>query len=184
MTSRKRRIIYYVAASADGFIARPDGAVDWLDRPHTAGDYGMGAFYRSVDTVLLGRKTWEVGVLLGETHFKGKKNYVFSRTRRRFVPQVELVKEPVKKFARRLRAEKGKDIWLVGGGSLFASFLDAGEVDAVVVHVIPTLIGAGIPLVAPARRNVSLRLVSSRKFSDGVVRLEYAVPGRQKNIPS
>ena len=182
-TARERRIIYYVAASADGFIARRDGAVDWLDRPRTAGDYGMGEFYRSVDTVLLGRKTWEIGVTLGASYFKGKKNYVFSRKRRRFVPQVELVKEPVAKFARRLRSEKGKDIWLVGGGSLFASFLDAGQVDAIRVHVIPTLIGEGIPLVAPARRNVSLRLVSSRQFSDGVVNLEYEVD-RPKNIPS
>ena len=183
MTARERRIIYYVAVSADGFIARSDGAVDWLDRPRKAGDYGMGEFYRSIDTVLLGRKTWEVGVSLGASHFKGKKNYVFSRKRRRFVPEVELVKEPVGKFARRLRGEKGKDIWLVGGGSLFASFLDAGQVDAIRVHVIPTLIGEGIPLVAPSRRNVSLRLISSRDFSDGVVRLDHEID-RRMNIPS
>jgi len=182
---RKRRIIYSVAVSADGFIARGDGGVDWLDRPRTAGDYGMADFYRSVDTVLMGRKTWDFGVSYGQPRFGGKKNYVFTRSpspRRRALAKrsrVELVStEPIDEFARRIRAEKGKetkDIWLVGGASLFAGFLDAGEVDSIIAHVQPILIGEGIPLVEAARRTVPLRLVASKKYSDGVVRLEYAV---------
>jgi dihydrofolate reductase len=81
----------------------------------------------------------------------------------------------VKAFARRLRATPGKHIWLMGGGELIASFLGAGEIDEFDIHVIPTLIGEGIPLAAPRHRNVSLCLRSSRKYPDGVIRLRYDV---------
>ena len=73
-----RKIIYYVATSADGYIARPDGAVEWLDRPMPKGSYGMGAFYKSVDTVLMGRETYEVGRRFGQEGHPGKKTYVFT----------------------------------------------------------------------------------------------------------
>jgi len=79
--ARKRKIILYIATSTDGFIARPDGSVDWLDRPRPNGNYGMGAFYRSIDTCVLGRKTYDLSVSFGMRHgYAGKKNYVFSRT--------------------------------------------------------------------------------------------------------
>src|SRR5512141_1000172 len=124
-----RKIIYYVAVSADGFIARPDGAVDWLDRPQPKGNYGMGKFYQSVDTCLLGAKTYQFAAAHGmKDAYPGKKNYVFSRTLK--APgsaRVEVVAEDPKRFAGRLRAEKGKHIWLVGGAELAASFFDAGE---------------------------------------------------------
>src|SRR2546425_2196086 len=176
-----RKIIVYIATSADGFIARKDGAVDWLDRPRTAGDYGMGKFYKSIDTVLWGRKTYDM-VLKFQKEGKdspdigGIKNYAFSRRPPRKVARgFEFVKEPIKKFAKRLRTQKGKDIWMMGGAGIIASFLDEGEIDEFIIHVIPTFIGEGIPLVAPSRRNVSLKLLSSKKFSDGVVRLHYSV---------
>jgi dihydrofolate reductase len=176
-----RKIIVYIATSADGFIARKDGAVDWLDRPRTAGDYGMGKFYKSIDTILWGRKTYDL-VLRFQAEGKetpdmpGIRNYAFSRRPpRKVAPGFEFVKEPIKKFARRLRRQKGKDIWMMGGAGLIGSFLDAGEIDEFIVHVIPTFIGEGIPLIAPARRTVGLNLLSSKKFSDGVVRLHYQV---------
>jgi len=104
------------------------------------------------------------------------KNYVFSRRPlKQPSPDVELVRQPIRAFAKRLRATPGKDIWMMGGAGLIASFLDAGEIDEFIVHVIPTFIGEGIPLVAPKRRSIPLRLVSSRRFPDGVVRLRYAV---------
>ena len=88
---------------------------------------------------------------------------------------MEFVTEPVKTFAQRLRATLGKQIWMMGGGGLIASFLDAGEIDEFDIHVIPVFIGEGIPLIAPRRRDVPLRLLSSRKYPDGVVRLRYEV---------
>ncbi|MCA1583075.1 MAG: dihydrofolate reductase family protein [Acidobacteria bacterium] len=175
-----RKIIAYLATSADGYIARPDGDVAWLDRPRPPGDYGMPEFYRSVDTVLLGRRTWEMGVKLGQSSFKGKKNYVFSRSPKPAVAAgIEFVTEEVGTLARRLKSERGKDIWLVGGASLIGSFLDAGQVDDLILHVIPVLIGEGIPLVEPGRRELTLTLQSSQAYPDGVVRLHYALGGRR-----
>jgi dihydrofolate reductase len=74
-----------------------------------------------------------------------------------------------------LRAKKGKDIWMMGGAGIIGSFLDEGEIDEFIIHVIPTFIGEGIPLVAPRNRTVPLRLISSKNYSDGVVRLHYEV---------
>ena len=79
-------------------------------------------------------------------------------------------------FAKRLRAAPGKHIWMMGGGGLIASFLDAGEIDEFDIHVIPVFIGKGIRLIAPRHRDIALRLRSSTKFKDGVVRLRYEVP--------
>ncbi len=170
-----RKVIVYIATSADGFIARPDGGIDWLDRPRTAGDYGMARFYRSIDTVILGRKTYDVALGFGQASYADKKNYVFSRRHRRASPEVEFTAEPVGPFARRLRRARGKHIWLVGGAEIIASFLDGNQVDEFIIHVVPTFIGEGIPLIAPRHRTVPLTLLSTRRYSDGIVRLHYAV---------
>jgi dihydrofolate reductase len=178
----KRKIIVYIATSADGFIARKNGAVDWLDRPDTAGDYGMGKFWKSIDTILFGRKTYDMSLKFVKEGkatpdmFAGAKNYAFSRKPpKKVLFGFEFVKEPIKKFAKRLRNQKGKDIWMMGGGGIIASFLDAGEIDEFIIHVIPTFIGEGIPLIAPRHRTIPLKLISVKKFSDGVVRLHYVV---------
>jgi dihydrofolate reductase len=179
----KRKIIVYIATSADGYIARPDGDVEWLNRRPDTVDYGMTEFYSSIDTILWGRKTYDWVLAY---HRKKRErggmfdtkvaNYVFSRKPpQRVVKGVEFVSEPVKAFAQRLRANPGKNIWMMGGGGLIASFLDAGEIDEFDIHVIPTLIGEGIPLVAPRHRDVPLGLRSARKYPDGVVRLRYQV---------
>ena len=183
-----RKIIVYIATSADGYIARKDGAVDWLERPRVKGeDYGMGEFYKSVDTVIYGRKTYDMAVKFVEEGIeipddgRNIRNYVFSTRRppKKILPGFEFVKEPIKKFASRLRAEKGNNIWMMGGGGIIASFLDEGEIDEFIIHVIPTFIGEGIPLIAPRHRTVPLKLLSTKKYSDGVVRLHYAVIKKQ-----
>lgn len=171
-----RRIIVYIATSADGFIARPDGDVEWLNRPRPKGDYGMAEFYKSIDTVLMGRKTYDLALKFGQTSYPGKRNCIFSRTRRQSAqPDVEFINSDVGKFAQKLRRARGKNIWMVGGAELIASFLDEGKIDEFIIHVIPTLIGEGIPIVAPRHRHVPLSLLSSQSFPDGVVRLHYSV---------
>jgi dihydrofolate reductase len=181
--SAKRKIIVYIATSADGYIARPDGDVEWLNRLPRTVDYGIGKFYATIDTILFGRKTYDWSLNYAKKTGKKKglfdskvANYVFSRTPpKRGAPEVEFVTEPVKVFAQRLRATPGKHIWMMGGGGLIASFLDAGEIDEFDIHVIPVFIGEGIPLIAPRHRDVPLRLRSARKYPDGVVRLRYDV---------
>ncbi len=176
----QRKIIVYIATSADGYIARPDGNVDWLNRPRPKGNYDMGAFMKSIDTILWGRKTYEMTLGFGQSGNMGYvakvKNYIFTSDPNRFDDsKLEFVNEPVKKFTTRLRAQPGKDIWMMGGGGIIASFLDAGELDEFIIHVIPTFIGKGIPLIAPRHRLVPLKLLSVRDYPDGVVRLHYEV---------
>jgi dihydrofolate reductase len=176
--TRRRKIIVYIATSADGYIARPDGGVEWLDRPRPKGNYGMGEFFKSIDTILWGRKTYEPALKMGYPGgFEPKvKNYVFSTTMKGpAAPNVKFVNEPIGPFAQRLRAQPGKDIFMMGGGGIIASFLDVGEIDEFSIHVIPILIGEGIPLVQPRHRNVRLKLISTKTFPDGVVHLHYSV---------
>jgi len=179
----RRRIIVYIATSVDGYIARPDGDVEWLNRHPSTSDYGMRDFYPSIDTILWGRKTYDWALDYDrKTGSKGRifdtklANYVFSsRPPKQATPGIEFISEPIKEFAQRLRATPGKHIWMMGGGELIASFLDAGEIDEFDIHVIPTLIGEGIPLIAPRHRDVPLRMRSAGKYPDGVVRLRYEV---------
>jgi dihydrofolate reductase len=183
-TAHKRKIIVLVAISADGFIARLDGSFDWLDRPRPKGNYGMDEFYKSIDTILWGRKTYDLALAFQNKGMAGAafdtrlKNYLFSRTLKASgtAAGVELVGEPVKAFTARLRAGKGKNIWMMGGGGIIASFVDEGEIDEFIISVIPKFIGEGIPLIAPRHRDVTLQLISSKAFPDGVVKLHYAVP--------
>ena len=178
---KQRKIIVYIATSADGYIARLDGNVDWLNYPRTAGDYGMSAFLKTVDTILWGRKTYDIARGFGKKSGGlgyGKKitNYVFTHHPEKFDDSKQMfVNEPIKDFASRLREQPGKDIWMMGGGGIIASFLDAGELDEFIVHIIPTFIGEGIPLVGPRHRLVPLKLLSSHAYPDGVVRMHYSV---------
>ena len=175
---RRRKIIVSLATSVDGFIARPDGDVAWLDRPRPKGNYGMGAFFK---TILWGRKTYDKGIAMGMKgegmgFGRGIKNYLFSRRPRgSLLPAFEWVHEPVKAFAPRLRAQPGKDVWMMGGGEIIASFLDEGEIDEFIIRVIPILIGEGIPLLQPRHRLIRLELLGSKSFPDGVVELNYRV---------
>lgn len=173
-----RKIIAYLATSADGYIARPDGNVDWLDRPRTAGDYGLRPFLRSIDTIIWGRRTYDFALQHGGLAVFGSevKNYIFStRPPQKQPSDATFVTQPVAEFIQRLRTQRGKNIWMMGGASILGSFLDAGGIDEFILHVIPILIGDGIPLVTPQYRNVELRLKSVRKYADGVVRLHYIV---------
>ena len=109
---------------------------------------------------------------------RGIRNYVFSRQPQEPPePGFEFVNEPVKTFAQRLRAQPGKNIWMMGGGGIIASFLDEGEIDEFSIHVIPILIGEGISLIQPRHRSIRLRLLSTKAFPDGVVHLHYRVMG-------
>ena len=142
----------------------------------------MNAFYRSIDTILWGRKTLETAIGFQKKGVKGSgfdtnvKNYAFSRKpQRKAVPGVEFVNEPIKDFAKRLRNTPGKGIWMMGGAGIIGSFLDANELDEFIIHVIPTMIGEGIPLVQPRQRLVPLSLKAVERFKDGVIRLHYEV---------
>jgi len=177
-----RKIIVNISTSADGYVARSDGGLDWLtERPKPKGFYGLPEFERSVDAKILGRKTFDRAVELGAgARFGvGGVHYVFSRhPPPAAVPRgVSFVMEPIAAWAERVRAQPGKNVWLMGGGDIIASFLDEDAIDEFIITIVPIFIGEGIPLIAPRHREVALRLLGVRQFADGVVQPHYAVRG-------
>jgi dihydrofolate reductase len=173
-----RKIIVHIATSADGYIARPDGNLDWLTRrPAPKGFYGMPQFMRSVDAKLVGRKTFDLSVEMGAHFSADDRHYVFShRPAPASVPAgVEFVTQSIGAFAKRLRNQAGKNIWMMGGGEIIASFLDEDLIDEFIITVVPIFIGEGIPLIAPRHRNVPLKLRSAKSFPDGVVQVHYDI---------
>ncbi len=173
-----RKIIVNIATSADGYVARPDGSLDWLtEREAPKGFYGLPEFERSTDAKVLGRKTFARSVQMGARFTADATRYVFSRQPppRSVPPGVQFVTEPIATFAKRVREQSGKTIWLMGGGEIIASFLDEGAIDEFIITVVPLFIGEGIPLVAPRHRHVPLHLLGVQHFQDGVVQLHYEV---------
>jgi dihydrofolate reductase len=177
-----RPIVYFVATSLDGFIARPDGGIDWLFQDQ---DYGFTEFLAGIDTVVLGRKTYEQTLTFGETAFKGKEVFVFSRTLSH-CGLGTVVRQPVDDFAREQKARDGRGIWLVGGGDLAGAFFSARAVDRLIAFVHPVLIHRGLPLAAGVPDDVALRLTDTYAFETGLVRLGYDIvnpgegPGHEK----
>jgi dihydrofolate reductase len=175
---KRRNVIVNIGTSADGFIARPDGDLEWLtSRPAPTGFYGISAFVKSIDTKVLGRKTYEASVRLGAKFEPPTRYIVFSREARPADAPlgVEFVSEAIGPFMSHLREQPGKDIWLMGGGDIIAAFLDQRATDEFVITVTPVFIGDGIPLIARRHRHVPLDLISAQSFEDGVVQLRYRV---------
>jgi dihydrofolate reductase len=169
-----RRVRYRVAASLDGYIAGPNGEIDWI--VHDPG-VDFASLYAGIDTVLLGRRTYELTRQPGAPAWPaGWRLYVFSRTLDAAAhPAVTVVRADAGAAVAALRAEPGRDIWLFGGGSLCASLLAAGVVDQVEVAVMPVLLGRGIPLVAPEAPRSRLALTQSDVSPSGIVSLHYDV---------
>jgi dihydrofolate reductase len=170
-----RKVTFGLANSLDNFIARPDGAVDWL---HWSKDVTAitAAFWKTIDTVLMGRKTYEAGLRYGTASYAGVKNYVFSRTLKASpgLP-VEVVAEDAPTFVRKLKRRKGKGICVMGGGELAKSLFEAGLIDEVGLNVHPVLLGSGIPLFHRMSRQINLELLECRMLKGGCVYVLYRV---------
>jgi dihydrofolate reductase len=171
-----RPVRYNVAASLDGYIAGPRGEYDWIP-PEPAIDFG--ALFRDVDTVLLGRHSYELVRRdpAAATWPAGARVLVFSRTLRPADhPGVTVIADEATEVVAGLRAEPaGGEIWLYGGGALFGSLLAAGQVDRVEVTVIPILLGAGVPLLPPGGPRAPLALRHVDRYPSGQVSLHYVV---------
>lgn len=173
-----RKVTFGGANSLDNYIARPDGAVDWLLWGKEAASY-MKEYWKTIDTIVMGRKTYEVALAMtkgkGTVH-PGIKSYVFSRT---LTPGrgkgVEIVSTDAADFIRRLKSEEGKDICVMGGGLFAKSLFEAELIDEIGFNIHPVLLGSGIPLFHEMKRQINLELLDCKPFKNGCVLVTYRV---------
>lgn len=183
----------FIATSLDGFIARPDGALDWLPGSDAASpppeDHGYGAFIADVDVVVWGRRTFEV--VLGfdvPWPFEGRRVVVLSSTMtardvpERLAGKVELHHGPIPALVAHLEATGARHAY-VDGGRVVRGFLAEGLLDAITITRVPVLIGAGIPLFGDVGRDVPLRHVRTMAYESGLVQSTYAVRHREGAAP-
>ena len=174
-----RKVVLGLGISIDGYIARRNGAVDFLFMPK---DYSMGTFFKTIDTAIMGRKTLDVAIKMGGS-FGGSsmKTYVMSRTR----PPGErdgivFTNKSPAALIREIRKRPGKDIWLMGGGELARDFLKADLVDQLYIGIVPVLLGDGIPLFPSGFPQRDFALVENKTFSRGLISLKYDRAPRKK----
>jgi dihydrofolate reductase len=168
-----RRVVLGLGISLDGYIARPNGAVDFLFMPK---DYSMAPFFATVDTAIMGRKTFDAALKMGGGSLGGSSmsTYIFSQS----LPPGErdgviFTKHSPVTFIRQMRKRPGRNIWLMGGGELARAFLKADLVDELYLGVVPTLLGDGIPLFPCGFPQRDFSLVENRTYSKGLIALKY-----------
>ena len=167
------RITYYVAASLDGFIADPNGSVDWLPGGD-ADDYGYAEFYAGVEALVMGRRTYDQALSFGPWPYPGKPAYVFTHTPPGDgPPEVRSVQASAAQFAQEISELHSGTVWLVGGANLADQFRQAGLIDEYQVFVIPIILGQGVPLFGEPGSPTLLNLESVRAHTDGIVQLRY-----------
>jgi dihydrofolate reductase len=172
-----RKVTFRVANSLDNYIARTDGAVDWILGGEEAAS-AMADFWKTIDTVVIGRKTYEPVLKSGTSFptYPGVKNYVLSRTLKESPDQnVEIIREDAAEFVRKLKTEGGKDIFIMGGGLLAKPLFEANLIDEVGVNIHPVLLGSGIPLFHEMSHPVDLELIECKSLKNGCVLVTYRV---------
>jgi dihydrofolate reductase len=169
-----RLVTFGVANSLDNFIARADGAVDWLVWDNEVAEISK-EFFKTVDTVVMGRKTYEVAAKAGGGAYPGVKNYVFSKTIKNAPKKIEIISEDAVAFVRKLKQEDGKGICVIGGGELARSLFEARLIDQIGLNIQPVLLGAGIPLFYEMSEQLDLELLEFKTLKNGGVYVFYRV---------
>ena len=169
-----RKIILGLAVSLDGFIEGPNGEYDWC---FTDQDYGMTEFYKRIDSLFIGRRSYELLLTLGDDAMPGfpkLKEYVFSTTMKDAKPGVLIINDDIKKNVEKIKHEPGKDIWLFGGASLTSSLLNLDLVDEMSLAIHPIILGSGKPLFSDIKKRIPLDLIDTKTYSSGLVTMVYS----------
>jgi dihydrofolate reductase len=182
-----RKVTLGLANSLDNYIARKDGGSDWLHWSKEVAEISS-KFLKTVDAILIGRKTYEVMLAFGQTSYPGAKNYVFSRSkakasamrkslasRKKPDKNVEVVSADATTFVRELKRKKGKGIVVFGGGELAKSLFEADLIDEVVLNIHPVLLGSGVPLFHEMKRQIDLELLDCKVLKGGYLAVSYRV---------
>ncbi len=186
-----RKVTFGGANSFDNHFARKDDSVDWLMWTDEVASI-MAEFWKSIDTVVMGRKTYEVAMRMGGGgSYPGVKTYVFSRTMKQSpkkkVKNLEIISEDAAEFVRKLKAEEGKDICVMGGGLLAKSLFEADLIDEIGFNIHPVLLGSGIPVFHEMDHQIDMELLECQVLKNGCVVVTYRVkpPGeKQKKKPT
>jgi len=182
-----RKVTLGLANSLDNYIARKDGGYDWLRWSKEVAEISA-KFMKTIDTLLIGRKTYEVMLAAGQTSYPGSKNYVFTRSKKKgaeLTRTLARLKKPVKNvqvisgsaaaFVKELKQQKGKGIVIFGGGDLAKNLFEADLIDEIVLNIQPVLLGSGIPLFHEMTKQINLKLLNSRPLKDGGLAVTYRV---------
>jgi len=154
----------------DGYIAKANGDVDWLPQSNLS---GYDEFYKTVDVVVMGKRTYDQVLTFGEYPYKGKKSYVFTRNNTTKDGNVEFVSD-LDEFVKNTLSELEGNIWLVGGGQIISSFVNHGSIDEIVLSIIPVVLGKGIPIFQNIQKEIKLELIKTTNY-DKLVELHYTI---------
>lgn len=165
------KVVLYSASSIDQYIARQNEDVDWL---FTDGDYGYSEFYQTVDTLIMGNRTYRQILSFGEFPYSGKRNYVISRDRSLTKAEnVEFITEEIVPTCKRLIDVAEGVVWLVGGGQINGLFLQEGLIDQMILSIHPIILANGIPLFGGVETESKFKLIESRSFPSGLLQVTY-----------
>ncbi len=170
-----RKLILYIATSLDGYIAKPNDNVDFLSIIEQEGqDYGYGDFVKTVDAVIVGRKTYDTVISMGfDFPHTDKDAYIITRTPRPSIGSVKFYTGDIKSLVVRLKSENGKNIFCDGGAEIVNELLKDNLIDELIISVIPILVGNGTKLFKDGRPEQKLELISAKHFEKGLTQLHY-----------
>lgn len=173
-----KKIILYIVASLDQYIAEPDGGLEWLTgfpNPEKT-DYGYNDLLATVDTVIMGGRTYrEILNMDVIWPYPNQKTYVVSHNDWDVKENISFITKDIIETISSLRDQKGKDIWLVGGGELISMLLAADLIDEMQICYIPTILGVGIPLFPEQTRESKWRLIGNKTYDSGVIKVDYQI---------
>ena len=171
----ERKVVLYIAQSLDGFIATEDHDISWLSIVEQEGeDYGYEAFVDTVDTVFMGRRTYEKVLSFGvEFPHKGRKCYVLSASRTGSDENVTFFSGDLKALVEDIKKKEGKNIFIDGGAEVVRVFRSLDLIDDIVISIIPVMLGKGIRLFKETDAMGHLKLISSQSYESGLVQLKY-----------
>ena len=174
--NQKRKTVVFIASSLDGYIATKEETLEWLFKVEGEGDNGFSAFYETVDTVVMGKRTydWIIKPEFEEFPYTNKECYVFSRSTYEENENVKFISGDITNFVNNLKNQDGNNIWIVGGGELLHSLIQENVVDEFIITIAPTIIGSGIPLFKEGNHQLELSLKGTKTFNQ-FVELHYEV---------
>lgn len=171
--------VLYIATSLDGYIAKPDGNLDWLTSfptPSNGDDYGYSELLQNIETLIMGRKTYdEVLNFDMEWPYKGLHSYIVSSNQNLEIksPDTYLLNENLSEFIINLKNKSKKNIWIIGGGQLVTNFLQLDLIDKMILTIIPKMLGEGIPLFLNKNHESTWKLIENKSYNTGAVQLTY-----------